>query len=657
MSWEPILVSRNISRLLGGALLLAAVLLAGPAQAGQEFLVLCYHDIVSRPTEADDNTPSDFTRQLEFFQTHGYVFVKPQDILEASRGKARLPQKAVLLTFDDAYESFYTIVLPTLKMLNIPAVLSVVTSWIENPKEQIYKTKKLMTWAQLKEVADSGLVTVASHSNALHKQVAANPAGNVEPAAVTFIYSPEQGAYETEEHFRRRVRDDLALSQEILAQRVGQKPWIMTWPYGVYNDIDLEEAKKLGFQMVLTLEEGLANTQDIYHVNRYYVKPMTYWVPTFREEMTKKFQEAPPLRAVQVDLDLIVNPASYEESNDNLGKLIDRLVKLGVNTVFLQGFCDREGNGAIRSVYFPNRVLPVEMDFLSHAANRLRVRGMRVYIWMPALSYRLPDSRKNERLVVQEYKQGELRPTTSWYPRLSPFAPESLDISRAIFRDLAAYVNLDGILFQDDLYLTDEEDMHPAALEKFRAATGIEASPVELAGGAHREQWTQVKTQALDDFTAELIKTVKFYRPEAKMARNIYSVLLTDPKSREWFAQDLDRYLQNYDYTVVMAYTAMEKVWGWGEPRKWLEKLVQIVRARDAEKRVIFKVQSYDWRRRRWLRDRDISQEMTWLLAAGARHVAYYPDNVFEDRPQAEALAPVINGREDIMQLSSGPDQ
>jgi len=655
MSWARIWVSRSIFRLVGVCLAWVVLLAAGPAGAGQKFLVLCYHDITPRPTETDDVTPKEFASQLEFFRSHGYVFVTPKDILEASRGQATLPAKAVLLTFDDAYESFYRVVFPTLRMLNIPAVLSVVASWIDNPKEQIYKTKTLMTWEQLQEVADSGVVTIASHSYALHYQAPANPAGNVEPAAITFIYGRYGPGYETEEHFRGRVRDDLARSQEVLAARVGRKPWVMTWPYGAYNGIILEEARKLGFQMALTLEEGFADLRDIFRVNRYYVQPMPYWVPTFKEQLKKDLKNEPPVRAAQVDLDLIVNPASYEESNDNLGRLIDRLVKLGVNTVFLQGFCDQEGTGAIRSVYFPTRVLPVEMDFLSHAVNRIRVRGIKVFVWMPALSFQLPDPGRQERLSVREYKQGQVRPSTSFYPRLSPFAPETLEISRALFRDLAAYVNCDGILFQDDLYLTDEEDMHPAALERFRVRTGMAAVPKELAGGAHREAWTDLKIQALDDVTAELIKVVRVYRPEARFARNIYTQVITDPRAREWFGQDFDRYLDRYRYTVIMAYTAMEKVSGWGEPRNWLEGLVRTAQARNAVDRVVFKVQSYDWKRRRWLDDAGLRRELTWLLAAGARHVAYYPDNVFEDQPPAQALAPVISGREDVSRLTVAP--
>ena len=104
------------------------------------------------------------------------------------QGTAKLPGKAVLLSFDDAYESFYNRVFPALQLLRVPAVLSVVTSWIENPRAQLYKQKQLMNWAQIREVSDSGLVTVASHSHALHKLIPANPQGNLEAAGANLVF-------------------------------------------------------------------------------------------------------------------------------------------------------------------------------------------------------------------------------------------------------------------------------------------------------------------------------------------------------------------------------------------------------------------------------------------------------------------------------------
>ena len=62
-----------------------------------------------------------------------------------------------------------------------------------------------------------------------------------------------------------------------------------------------------------------------------------------------------------------------------------------VNTVFLQAFADPDGTGTIRSVYFPNKVLPVRANIFSHAVHQIIIRDMKVYAWMPTLSIELPD--------------------------------------------------------------------------------------------------------------------------------------------------------------------------------------------------------------------------------------------------------------------------
>jgi poly-beta-1,6-N-acetyl-D-glucosamine N-deacetylase len=351
MSLGHMLALKNI---FNGLLLLLSLLLApGAAVASPQFLVLTYHDITRRDIASDDLSPEAFIRQIEYFRSHGYVFVSPREIVAAAQGTAKLPDKAVLLTFDDAYESFYSRVFPALRLFQVPAVLSVVTSWIENPQAQIYKQKHLMTWAQIREVSDSGLVTLASHSHSLHKLIPANPQGNLEAAGANLTYSAHQRRYETEAEFRKRVREDLAESRGILQKKLDKPVTILTWPFGAYNELGLQEAKNLGFQMVLTLEAGFASLTDLKRVRRYYVRPDLFWTQQFLEEIQRGFQDRTPIRGVQLDLDLIVNPQSYAESDYNLGLLIERLLKLGVNTVFLQAFCDKEGTGNVKSVYFP----------------------------------------------------------------------------------------------------------------------------------------------------------------------------------------------------------------------------------------------------------------------------------------------------------------
>jgi biofilm PGA synthesis lipoprotein PgaB len=473
--------------------------------------------------------------------------------------------------------------------------------------------------------------------------VNANPFGNVERAPSAFIYFPAEKRYETEEEFRSRVRSDLSRSAEILKSKVGVRPTILTWPYGSYNIPAVEETKKAGFEMMLTLDHGFADVRHLDRVSRYYLESQLDWLSIFNAQLARGLREKHDIRGVQVDLDQIVEKGSFEESDRNLGLLIERLLKLGVNTVFIQGFCDSEGLGNIRSLYFANSVLPVEMDFLSHAVNRMRAREMKVFVWMPVLSYELPDREKNEALRVREMEKGQVAPSRSWYRRMSPFDERSLTISQALFRDLATRVEFDGILFQDDAYLSDREDYHPEALRRFKALSGVEPTGERLENDeALRKDWVRMKIETLDQYVQALAETVRRYRPHALIARNIYSEAVTNPDSKEWFAQDLDRYLKNYDYTVIMAYATMEEV---SRPRAWYEKLHRVVKDTGQADRVVFKLQAYDWQKKRWLGDQAVRDDLTYLLALGVRHVAYYPDDVFLNKPDIDTVASILSSR------------
>ncbi|HTZ38578.1 MAG TPA: poly-beta-1,6-N-acetyl-D-glucosamine N-deacetylase PgaB [Syntrophales bacterium] len=632
--------------------------MTAPAPAADTFITLVYHDIPEAPVAKDDVSQKDFVNQIEYLRTHGYTFVSAADVLSVSKGQSTLPEKAVLLTFDDAYVSFHRFVFPILRLYNAPAVLSVVTSWIDRPETSGYVGKQLMNWQQIREVSDSGLIAIASHSDALHRLAQANAEGNIEPSPATFFYFPDRKRYETREEFRIRLRADLAKSIDVLAEKLGKKPNILTWPYGRYNLIGVEEAKKLGFEMILTLDEGYSSIGALDRIPRHYLEAELDWLKVFKDSLKHGLREDYRMRAVQVDLDLIVKKGDYEESDRNLGRLIDRLVALGVNTVFLQGFCDISGTGNVKSLYFMNSTLPVEMDFLGHAANRIRSREIKVFVWMPALAYELPDTVLNEELKVRELKGGKPAVTSSWYRRLSPFDSRSLEAARAIFRDLSAYVAFDGILIQDDAYLAETEDFHPAALEAFRKQYGVAPDPQQLRKNKELEaRWTAFKTEALDHHVEEIVKTVRTYRPTAAIARNIYSEAVTNPESKRWFAQDVLRYLQAYDYTVVMAYAAMEDR---KDSKAWYRELYRAAGGRESSRRIVFKLQSYDWKSKRWINSRLLQDEMTAVLALGAHHIAYYPDNVYLNQPELDTIAAILSSKSDAVRkqpVPSGPQK
>ena len=615
--------------------------------ASNNFLVLCYHDILldSAPKTAYDVSRKHFVQQLEYLKTHGYSIVSPKDIILAAKKEKPLPKKAVMLTFDDGYISFYKFVYPILKMYNYPAVIGIVPSWI-NRKPPSLSGKKLMSWEQIKELSRSKLIYIASHTYNLHKGIVYTPQGNIGPAGNHFKWNTNSKTYETEVEFRKRIRDDLEQSVKILMQKTGYKPYIVVWPYGEYNAMAVHEAKKSGFKMMLATTNGYASLNRLYAVNRNFIE-RELTPSDFAKEILTGFSDQKSegfIRAAQIDLDNIVNPNSYKESDKNLGILIERLLSLGVNTVFIQAFCDTDGTGDIHSVYFYNHVLPVKMDFLGHAINRIQAKGIMVYAWMPVLGFVLPNAALERKLMVKEFKNGRIRPTSSWYKRLSPFNKKTLEIVESLYRDLSAYTQIDGILFQDDAYLSDTEDFNSAAIKVYREKFGNNVTPKLLLQDQQLEsRWANLKTDRINQFIEKLMKTVKQYRPEAKFARNIYAEAVTDPSAYEWFAQKFGDYLKDYDYTVIMAYPQMEMI---KSKKDWFEKIVKKIKIHPkAINKCILKVQSYNWKKEKWLDELTLKKELRFLVSLGVKHIAYYPDDAVNNKPCADRIKSITSAK------------
>jgi poly-beta-1,6-N-acetyl-D-glucosamine N-deacetylase len=196
------------------------------------------------------------------------------------------------------------------------------------------------------------------------------------------------------------------------------------------------------------------------------------------------------------------------------------------------------------------------------------------------------------------------------------------------------------VVFQDDGYLNDFEDFHPDALPFYAQATGADPQLPSDLSEEQRDAWTDLKTDTLIALTQELAAVVRTHRPEARFARTVYAPVLTDPGSEEWFAQNYAKSLDAYDYVVVMAYPKMEKV---RHIRRWLRRLVWIAQQPEGIAKTVFKVQTRDWKRERWIHTVTVHRWLHWLVAAGAHHVGYYPDSVLEDQPRQQQIRQMMS--------------
>ena len=226
--------------------------------------VISYHEITDPKealTPAYAVAPTMFVRQIDWLRNNGFNFVSVDQVIAASRGERPLPPKAVLLTFDDAYQSVARNAWPILQMLRIPSVHAVVTRWQETKDfvdfdGKLVPRSAFMSWEQLRNMRSTGLVEIASHSHDLHRGIVSNPQGNLQPATTTRLFDAASGKYESESSFEQRLKTDLQRSATLITQRAGQRPRVIVWPYGKYNALAEDAARASGMVVGLTLDDG-----------------------------------------------------------------------------------------------------------------------------------------------------------------------------------------------------------------------------------------------------------------------------------------------------------------------------------------------------------------------------------------------------------------
>lgn len=148
---------RTLNYLLRTIIFGVAFVLLLPEPEG--FPILEYHQITDEQVEPEGEVynvpPAEFAAQLDYLQAQGYTTITLQDFMRVVHGKGTLPEKPIVLTFDDGYADNYTTMLPILEAHGMKAVVYVITNEIGR--------KNYLTFDQLKDMQRRG-IEIGSHT-------------------------------------------------------------------------------------------------------------------------------------------------------------------------------------------------------------------------------------------------------------------------------------------------------------------------------------------------------------------------------------------------------------------------------------------------------------------------------------------------------------
>lgn len=237
-----------------------------PVQTDAECIrlpVIMYHGLCSK-TERRNNymiDPACFEEDLVYLKDNGYQTIFISELIGHFEKGTPLPEKPVLLTFDDGYLNNYTLAYPLLKKYNMKAVVSPIASEADKAENEKYRSDlwSQCKWSQLREMAESGLVEIENHSFDLHKNKGTKKGAAAMPG-------------ESYENYSKRLSDDLALANEIIMQQTGYKPCAFVCPFGAISKDTGKIVKQCGFKAMLDCENKintLTCTDDLFHIHRF----------------------------------------------------------------------------------------------------------------------------------------------------------------------------------------------------------------------------------------------------------------------------------------------------------------------------------------------------------------------------------------------------
>lgn len=228
--------------------------------------IIMYHQI-SRKTDNLGKyiiSREQLIADLDYINDLGYTTVTVHDLIDYVNGKADLPEKPIMITFDDGHETAYTIVYPLLKERQMCAVVSVIgyLADLYTEIEDHNDSYSYLTWEEIAELSETPEIEIQNHSYNMH---------TIEKGGRRGI---AQVSTESKEEYFDAISDDVGKMQIALMKKGKTKATTMVYPFGSHTDLTLEICESLGFECTMTCEERLNsitkfNPQTLYNLGRY----------------------------------------------------------------------------------------------------------------------------------------------------------------------------------------------------------------------------------------------------------------------------------------------------------------------------------------------------------------------------------------------------
>lgn len=217
---------------------------------GYAIPILCYHDFREGGKHAYwAIPPKRFETHLQMLTAMGFTFLKMSEAVELMQGRWNkpIPRRPIVITIDDGFRSAYTVAYPLLRKYKAKATLFVYTNAIG---------KFGLSWDQLREMIQSGIVEVASHT-------------------VSHMH-PKRLRKLSRDAYRERLAYEFTTSKKILEENLGITVNGLAYTGGVADTVAVEMAREAGYRWAVKIAPLPMTAQtNLYLIPRYGISRQT----------------------------------------------------------------------------------------------------------------------------------------------------------------------------------------------------------------------------------------------------------------------------------------------------------------------------------------------------------------------------------------------
>ena len=217
-----------------------------------ELPIIMYHGLTKNPSKVNAYVISvdGFENDLKYLKDNGYTAVFMSDVIKYVNGEGGLPEKPVVLTFDDGFENNYEYGLPLFEKYDMRGLVSIVGSYTENYSKISDENPEYayLNYDTINKMKDSGRFEFANHSYNMH--MLPGMKGNDDRRKGAAKVSGE-----SDDIYRAKLTEDVVKTQNLLSEHCGLTPEVYTYPYGEISKTAEDVLRGMGFKASLSCLE------------------------------------------------------------------------------------------------------------------------------------------------------------------------------------------------------------------------------------------------------------------------------------------------------------------------------------------------------------------------------------------------------------------